>query len=326
MLNISHIRLKQIFFLYVKSLLHSTDASPTLEFWSNLSDQIDRAGGPWLDPPADRVPPDESSLRDRTFRYCDSSFLLAAAITNQKTGRGRRSWEYLRHANKMELRRYSQSVAISVNESLAAEAEVAARSLLQRDSLLPLSLQPLFVTGMPSAGLAELVALLDSHSNILAMAANPQYFSLLEGSTNSAIMNSVAGASLEQLRNLVFAHSSWHALHENIDDSTPAEVRDQVDAALRSIIERINAVRSDVDKTHVILAQHATRTDITFAARGARSQMRQYEDIKFIVDYDQTHFMNLPLLHSLYPGTVLINLVSDPLQLVYPLCCSYLHG
>jgi hypothetical protein len=310
-----------MYFPYVECLLHNTTESTLSSgVWSDLLDQIDGAAGPWLIPPASHAPKDNQFLREGMFRYCDPSFLLAAAVAAQKAGHNRRSWEYLRHANKMELRRYSQSVAASTNQTLAAQAEGSAISLLQQNELYPLSIKPIFVTGLPFSGLGELLALLDSHSNILAMAARPQYFSLLEGSTNSAVKYSVAGSSLEQLQKLVLSHSSWLSLHKTIDELTPDNVRDQIEGTLKAIAERINRARGDVDKTHTILAQHATRPDITSHSRGYLGHPRQFADIKFIVDYDQMHFLNFPILNALYPGSLLINVVSDPLQMVAYLC------
>lgn len=208
-----------------------------------------------------------------------TSTYYALAQSSEEAGDYDNAWKYYNSINKFEKGKKSST-------DLARLQEAKSYLLSFDESYWPVephgieSRFPIFVVGLPYSGLSLLEKVLDAHSKIFAMNADPNYFRRVASNVGYLLRNGLVNARSRTIQ---------QAVNDAKSAVNPSEGREKVESAAQEVVR---------DMT--MIARYVTR-----AGEGA---------LKHSLDTDLGNFLLIGVIHYLFPNAIIVNLVRDPMD------------
>lgn len=148
---------------------------------------------------------------------------------------------------------------------------------------------PVFVVGLPYCGVELLEGVLNGHSSIFGLNAQPDYFASLNGQVDEALRYSVINRHAMATQTTAFA---------DLEKGGWGAVKRKVNEFARIVLENMQKLSNHVAQNLVFpLPKHA-------------------------LDTETSNYFSIGLIHTFFPKAKIINLVRDPLDNILEM---YLH-
>ena len=205
-----------------------------------------------------------------------------------------KAWKYYSFANNLEQAKrelFTPKIAISMTSYFKNmydkdffDPEIPGYAGVGLDTTYPI-----FIVGMPFCGAELLEAILDGHSDIFGLNAQPEYYNVLQGQIDKDLRYSVLTRHAMATQDTAFKNFNkvgWKGVKQRVN-------------------EFAQVVKGNMEK----IASHVSR-QLTFPMP------------KHYIDTDVSNYMNLGLIHSFFPKAKIVHLIRDPLDLLLEV---YIH-